>query len=251
MAALRDKQALAVPVSEPAYLVHTPADLPSHRTNRIDAHGSLSDQGVFTGNISETMDGDAGVFMRFAFRRYPQSQWKEFLERLAMAQNFSGEVSNPQVSDVEKVNDPLHFSFDYKREKYFKWNDTQTAHWIGSPLPPMGIELPSGIKVKEPADDPELGAKGGTIYSSSIQLPAGWSMIPPNNIDIVEDWAEYHAAYTFYNGVFSAERLLLIKKNTVPLWQWDAYLAFRRGIDRDWSAQVLIGPAKSFGHHHH
>ena len=76
-------------------------------------------------------------------------------------------------------------------------------------------------------------------------------MIPPNNIDIVEDWAEYHAAYTFSNGIFSAERLLLIKKNTVPLWQWDAYLDFRRGIDRDWSGQVLIGPVKSSGHHHH
>ena len=250
-AALRDKQALAVPVSESAYLVRTPADLPSHRTNRADVRGSISEQGVFTANIAETMDGDAGVFMRFAFRRFPQSQWKELLERLARAQNFSGEISNPQVSDVEKIDDPLHFSFDYTREKYFKWNDTQTAHWIGPPLPPTGIELPPGNKEKKPADDPELGAKGGTIYSSSIQLPAGWSMIPPNNIDIVEDWAEYHAAYTFSNGIFSAERLLLIKKNTVPLWQWDAYLDFRRGIDRDWSGQVLIGPVKSSGHHHH
>ena len=70
-AALRDKQALAVPVSESAYLVRTPADLPSHRTNRADVRGSISEQGVFTANIAETMDGDAGVFMRFAFRRSP------------------------------------------------------------------------------------------------------------------------------------------------------------------------------------
>src|ERR1039458_10138873 len=40
-AALRDKQALAVPVNEPAYLVRTPSDLPSHRTHRTEVHGSL------------------------------------------------------------------------------------------------------------------------------------------------------------------------------------------------------------------
>jgi hypothetical protein len=38
---LRDKQALAVPVSKPAYLERTPAELPFSQTTRFDAKGNL------------------------------------------------------------------------------------------------------------------------------------------------------------------------------------------------------------------
>ncbi len=249
-AVLRDKQALAVPVGKPAYLVQTPADLPSPRTVRADVKGSLSDQGQFTGRFSESMDGDIGVVMRAAFRAVSQSQWKDLVESIARGENFGGEVSNPQVSDVEKIDEPFRFSFDYKREQYYKWDDNASSHWIGPPLPPIGGELPPGIKEKMPADDPPLGATGETIYRSSVQLPVGWSMKLPRNVDIVQDWAEYHARYTFADGVFTAERRVLIKKNTVPLSQWYEYFVFRRGLDDDWSNQALIWPSASRGHRH-
>ena len=171
-------------------------------------------------------------------------------ESIAHGENFGGEVSNPQVSDVEKIDEPFHFSFDYKREQYYKWDDNTSSHWIGPPLPPIGGELPPGIKEKKPADDPQLGATGETIYRSSVQLPVGWSMELPRNVDIVQDWAEYHARYTFADGVFTAERRVLIKKNTVPLSQWYEYFVFRRGLDDDWSNQALIWPSASRGHRH-
>jgi hypothetical protein len=246
---LRDKQALAIPVGKPAYLVRTPADLPSPRTVRAEIQGSLSGQGLFTGRIAETLDGDAGAVLRSAFRRVSQSQWKDLIERIARSQTYGGEVSNPQVSDVEKINEPFHFSFDYRREQYYKWDDSNSSHWIGPPMPPMGGELPPGIKEKKPADDPELGATGETIYRSSMQLPLGWSMDLPKNVDIVQDWAEYHAKYTFAAGVFTAERRVLIKKTTVPLSQWYEYLVFRRELDEDWSKQALIWPPKTNGRH--
>lgn len=248
-AVLRDKQALAIPAGKPAYLVRTPADLPSSRTVRFDIQGSLSGQGLFTGKIAETMDGDVGVVMRSAFRRVSQSQWKDLIERIAHGESYGGEVSNPQVSDVEKIDEPFHFSFDYTREQYYKWDDNSSSHWIGPPLPPMGGELPPGIKEKKPADDPELGATGETVYRSSMRLPDGWSMDLPKNVNVVQDWAEYHAKYTFAAGLFTAERRLLIKKTTVPLSQWYEYLVFRRELDEDWSKQALIWPPKSNGRH--
>jgi hypothetical protein len=237
---LRDKQALAIPLRKAAYLERTPANLPSPRIIRVKVDGALSSRGVFAGKIAETADGDVGLLFRLAFRKAPQSQWKELLQRVAASEGFGGEVTNPQVSAVDQIDEPLKFSFDYTREKYHMWDDSYASHWIGPPMPPMGGELAPGIKQIKPADDPDLGATGTTIYESAIQLPPGWTMVPPRNVNIYQDWAEYHSFYSFSNGVFTAERRLIIKKNKVPLAQWENLLAFRRSLGEDENVQVLI-----------
>ena len=40
----------------------------------------------------------------------------------------------------------------------------------------------------------------------------------------------YHAKYAFKDGTFTADRRLLVKKDKVPLDQWEKYLTFRRAI---------------------
>jgi tetratricopeptide (TPR) repeat protein len=248
-ATLRDKQALAIPVGKPAYLVHTPADLPAPRSIRIRVEGKLSDQGLFTGHLTQTADGDVGMLFRAGFRQTPQSQWKELLQRVAVTEGYGGEVSNPQVSEVEQIDQPLSFSFDYTREKYYRWNDQETSHWISPPLPAMGGELAPGDKEKKPADDIELGSTGKTVYLATMQLPTGWSMIPPQNVDLKEDWLEYHSTYSFSfkDGTFKAERIAVVKKTKVPLEQWEKYLALRRGMFEDWNNQILISPPSQTG----
>jgi len=233
MATLRDKQALAIPVGKPAYLERTPIDLPSSRSIHIQVEGKLSDKGLFTGHIAQSTDGDAGVLFRAGFRRVPQSQWKDLLQSIAQFEGYAGEVSNTQVSEVEQIDKPFQFSFDYTREKYNQWNDQDITHWISPPLPAMGGELAPGVKEKKAADEPELGSPGEQVYSSSVQIPNGWSMFPQKNVEIKEDWAEYHATYSYTDGIFKAERRVVIKKNKVPLDQWDAYLAFRRAVYDD------------------
>jgi hypothetical protein len=246
---LRDKQALAIPPGKPAYLERTPADLPSPRSVDIKMEGKLSDQGLFTGHLDETTDGDVGMLFRAAFRGVPQSQWKELMQRIARSENFGGEVSNPQVSEVEQVGQPFVFSFDYTREKYYQWSDKDTSHWVSLPMPPMGGELAPGVKEIKPADDPDLGSTGKTTYHSSMQLPPGWTMLPPRDIDLSEDWLEYHAKYSFKDGAFTADRVALVKKTKVPLDQWDKYLALRRAMFEDWSHETLISPPKPPSHH--
>jgi hypothetical protein len=245
LATLRDKQALAVPDGKAAYLEHTPVDLPAPRTVRIQVEGKLSDQGLFIGHIAQSVDGDVGILYRAAFRRVPQSKWKESLQGVARFEGFAGEISNPQVSDVEQISQPFSFSFDYTREKYYQWDDHDTSHWISAPLPAMGGELAPGVKEKKPGDDPELGYTGETIYHAVLQLPAGWSMVPPKDVDLNEDWLEYHAKYGFKDGTFTAERTANVKKTKVPLDQWEKYLAFRRGMFDDWNRQTLISPTES------
>jgi len=229
MAPLRDKQALAIPDGKPAYLERTPADLPFPQSMLFKAEGKLSDTGVFTGHIVQIYHGDGELLLRAVFRQIPQSQWKEALQRFSNATGFAGEVTNPQFSEIEQTGQPLQFSYDYTREKYGEWDD----HRISPPMPPTGWELAPGVKEKKPADPPELGSPGEQIYLSSVQIPKGWSLIPQKNVDLKEDWAEYHSTYSFTDGIFKAERRVVVKKSKVPLDEWDKYLAIRRAMYDD------------------
>jgi hypothetical protein len=242
MSTLRDKQALAIPGDKPAYLERTAAELPFAQSTRFQSDGKLSDQGLFTGHIAQNYHGDAELILRVLLRQVPQSQWKVAMQGYSNGLGLGGEVSNPQISEIEQTNKPLEFSYDYTREKYHQWSDHDTSHWIDPPLPGMGGELAPGVKEKKPADEPDLGARGETVYLSTMQLPAGWSMTPPDKIDLKEDWLEYHAKYSFKNGNFTTERRLIVKKTKVPLDDWEKYLAFRRGMFEDWNHQVLISP---------
>jgi hypothetical protein len=229
MAALRDKQALAVPGGKVAYLERTPADLPFAESDHFQVEGKLSDEGVLTGHISQSYRGDAELILRTVLRQVPQSQLKVALQGFSQGIGFAGEISNPQVSEIEQTSQPLHFSYDYTREKYGEWD----SHRISAPFPGIGWELAPGVKEKKSADEPELGSPGEQVYSSSIQLPKGWSLTPLSAVDLKEDWAEYHSTCGFTNGTFKAERRVLIKKRKVPLDQWDKYLAFRRAMYDD------------------
>lgn len=245
VSALRDKQALAIPIDKPADLERTPADLPFAQSARVQIEGKLSDQGVFSGHIAESFHGDAELSLRAAFRRVPKSQWKELMQRLSRSQSFGGEVSNPEVSDVEQNGQLFRLSFDYVREKYYQWNDHDASHWIGPPMPPMGGELAPGIKQKKPADEPEIGSPGESYNRAALQLPKDWTMISPKDVDLNEDWAEYLATYSFKDGVLTVERRLVVKKTKIPLDQWEKYLAFRRGMFEDENRQILISPPKA------
>ena len=90
-----------------------------------------------------------------------------------------------------------------------------------------------GIKEKKPADPIELGSPGELVYSSSIELPKGWTVQISDGISLKEDWAEFKSTYSFKDGIYAGERSLTVKKTEVPLDQWDKYLAFRRAIYAD------------------
>jgi hypothetical protein len=244
---LRDKEALAIPASRPALLERTPAKPPTPGSVRVDVEAELSGRGLLKGHITQTTSGDLELLFRLAFRRAPQSQWKDLVQGIVRSQGYGGETSDPQISDVEKIGQPFVISFDYTRDKYFQWDNSRASQWISPPLPPIGGELPPGTNEKKPVDNPNLGSSGKTVYHSRLRLPPGWTMTPPKDVDIKEDWLEYRASYSFNNEIFTAERSLTVKETEVPLDQWERYLAFRRGMFEDWSREVLIhrGPSSA------
>jgi Domain of Unknown Function with PDB structure (DUF3857)/Transglutaminase-like superfamily len=242
---LRDKQALVIPSAKAAFLDTTPANLPRPSSTRIEIAGKLSEDGQFRAHMTESLDGDAGILLRAVFRQVPQSQWKELLQRVASTQGYGGEISNPLISAIEQTSQPITFAFDYTREKFNRWDDHKRSHWIDPPLPAIGGELAPGIKEKKPADDPELGSIGETVYLATIQPPPGWSITTPQNVDLKEDWGEYKSIYKLKDGALLTERRMIIRRNKVPLDQWDEYLAFRRAMYQDWTQQSYISPLKA------
>ena len=239
---LRDKQALAVPTDKPAYIERTPADLPKPRSIQFHIIGTLAENGLFTAKVDETADEDAGAELRMAFRKVPQDKWKDLLHLIQQAQGFNGEESDIQVSDVDKIDEPLRISFKYRREGYDQWQMGQPSHWIGPPLPPMGGELVSGMKVTKPADDYQFGGIGQTVYNAEVFLPVGWSMTAPKNVNVVKNWAEYHSTYSFTKGEFITERRVKITADKVSLDQWNDIVQFRRSMGDDLTTQVRIMP---------
>jgi hypothetical protein len=229
MQVLRDKQALAIPAGKPAYLERTPADLPFPQSFLFTANGKLSDKGEFTGRIEQTYHGDVELMMRALFRQVPQSQWKQFVQQMIGNMGFGGETGQPEVSQVEQTSEPFHFGFDYTRQKYSEWEDRR----INPPMPGVGWELAPGTREVKPADDVELGSTGEQDYKTSVQMAPGWVVTTPIGIDLKEDWAEYHSSYNFANGTFTAERKLVMKKDKIPLADWDKYRAFREAIYTD------------------
>jgi len=226
---LRDKQGLAIPDSKPAYLARTAAEAPFAESARFEMDGKLSVAGRFTGHAVQTYHGDVELLLRTVFRAIPQSKWIETLQHFSTATGFGGEVSNPHFSDLDKISQPLEFSYDYTREKFGEWDERR----ISPPMPPTGWALVPGIKVKKPADDVEIGSPGEQVYSTIVQLPKGWSMSQPKETTLREDWAEYHSTYSVKDGIFKAERRLTLKKLKIPLDDWDKYLSFRRAIFAD------------------
>ena len=198
--------------------------------------GKLTDQGQFSGRIAQGYRGDTEMIMRSIFRQVPQAQWKVLLQNMSNSIGFAGEVSNPVLSPVEQTGSPLTVSYDYTREKYGDWEN----HRISPPFPAFGWELTPGIKQIKPADDIEIGSPGEAVYVASVQLPPNWVILPPQNVDLKEDWAEFHATYSVTDGTFHAERRLITTKDKIPLAAWDKYLAFRRAMYADAARMAVL-----------
>jgi hypothetical protein len=228
LAPVRDKLGLAIPPAGNAHIERPPANPPAPSLYNFLCTGQLDEHGHFTGHVEANIQGDVSVVLLNAFRNTPEAQWKELLQRAMRTQGFGGEISNPEIGAAQEPDKPFHEAMDYSREKFYQWKDEDSSHWIDAPMPLMGGELAPGIKQIKPADDPELGALGSNVYESAMALPKDWTITLPPNVDLIENWAEYSAQYGFKNGTFHVRRILLMKMNSVPLEEWDKYLAFRR-----------------------
>jgi hypothetical protein len=226
---LRDKQALTIPSNMPAYLVKTPDNLPFESKATFITEATLSDAGLLKGKIQQSYYGETELLLRSAYRKTSQSDWQKLTQQVSYALGFMGEVSDLKVSDVEKIGAPLDISYSYTRENYSDFENLS----IMPALPPISLSMAKGSKETKPVEDIQLGSPGVELHKCTIHLPKGWDARIPDNVHLVEDWAEFQSTYVFTAGDFITERKLILKKNKVPLADWDKYLEFRNKIFED------------------
>jgi tetratricopeptide (TPR) repeat protein len=221
---LRDKQGLVIPTSQPSRLMNTPADPPFKNFRHLEIDAKLSDDGVLEGTMQRSYRGDSEVLLRGIFRQYPQSQWKDVAQGLAQGMGFGGDVSEVDVGSPEDTSAPFHFSNKYTRKDYPDWANHRIA-------PPLGIVGVPEIKDDEKRTQPILlGGREEITDIAKVKLPEGYAprLLPP--VDEVRDFAEFHASYTFNDGVFVAKVTMFIKQPEVPLSELKEYQSFQKAI---------------------
>src|SRR5262249_49274343 len=122
---LRNQQALVIPSTKPPVLMTTPENPPFEQHQEFSMAGKLSGDGTFTGHAKQSYRGDTEVALRELFRRIPQSQWKEAVQRFSYGLNFGGDVSNVEMTPPDDLDKPFELSYDYVRKKYGDWDNRQ------------------------------------------------------------------------------------------------------------------------------
>jgi tetratricopeptide (TPR) repeat protein len=226
---LRDKEALVIPIDKPATLMTTPADPPSKATQTFRIQAKLDDSGTLEGKVERGMQGDDNeLLLRAAFRSVPMPQWKDLIQRISYASGFAGEVSDATAGSPEKVEEPFRFAYHYTRKEYPDWANRQ----ISPPIPP--ITLPSlGDDDRKPSNPIWLGPPTETRLESHLELPKGYTPELPGNVDLKEDFAEYHTFSEFKDGVLTTERRFIVKLREVPVSQYEAYKKFSKAVSDD------------------
>lgn len=233
---LRDKQALVIPAEKPALLITTPTESPIKGSERFRIDAKLKEDGTLQGRIERAVSGnDTEILIREAFRRTPVTQWNNLVQQISYNSGFAGEVSEVTASAPEKIDTPFTISYSYSRKDFPQWSERR----ISLPLPPLLGAIPDS----KPSHPIFLGPIQEYKNESDVELPQGFSPQLPRSVDVKEDFAEYHAAYSFAHGKLRTERTLIVKKQEVPVDGYESYKKFVKVVADDYERFVEL----SFG----
>jgi tetratricopeptide (TPR) repeat protein len=237
---LRDKQALLMPPDKPPSLVTTPADPLERPMESFVMNATLAEDGTLEGKASrEESNSDVEIVLRAAFRGMPMTQWQELVQRVSYSTGFAGEVSGVTASPPEKTQEPFRISYSYNRKDFPDWANRRVA----TAVPPFGLP---GYDPK-PAHLIWLGSPEEFHYESHLKLPKGYSPQLPANIDLKEDFAEYHSAYSTADGVLSVDRRLVVKLREVPDSEFEAYKKFNKAVADEYVEYVSVSSPSEIG----
>jgi tetratricopeptide (TPR) repeat protein len=225
--AIRDEQALVIPSGGKPVLLKTPVDPPLASSEIVTVKASLAVDGTLTGHFDFRLLGDSGVAMRGAFHQLAPTQWQALAQQMSYALGYAGDVSRVEVENLDDLDKPLHYDYDYQRKNYSDWAN----HRITPPVPPLVFG--PGDEADKPKDSFWGGAAGESIYRASVQLPNGFSIELPKDTETTSNFADYSAHYSLKDGTLFAERKMVVKKSKVAVEQWAEYQKFYKGVRTD------------------
>lgn len=231
---LRGKPALVI-MPEKIEFRTTPADSSFANKEEFHISGKLTADGVLDAEAQSEHRGDGEFFIRLAFRRIPQAQWQELVQRISYGGGFGGTVSNVEATSPEKTDIPFKMTWHYNRKDYADWPN----HRILAALPALGLP---GVQDEDLTRNKPLWLGTGEFqYESRIELPASMTPTLPPPLSLKEDYAEYQSSSVLEEGalvtrsvlekgVLVTRRHLVLKSREVLPSQLKSYKAFQKAI---------------------
>ena len=231
---LRGKSALLVPPNGEGRIVETPADPPFLSIQRVKIEGLVSSLGKLSAKIHYSLRGDTELVLRLAFRRTPQTQWKELGQTILTLDGIHGEVTSVQPSDPFDTHRPFEIDMEFTQSNFLDWSSKKAR--VAVPLARMGLpDAPEGSS--EPI---ALGSPLDVSTQVKLTLPANFTAQPPVAIAVARDYAEFKSSYQFENRTMTAERSLNFKMRELPASRAGDYRAFTRAVTEDENRVLLI-----------
>jgi tetratricopeptide (TPR) repeat protein len=231
---LRGKQALVIMPDEAAFQT-TPANSPlvEKRTSKVNA--KLEVDGTLEAHVETADQGDTEPYLRYAFRRWPESQWKDLIQKISYGARLGGSISNVRISPPEKTDEPFTMAYDYTLKDFSGGEKRRFA----VPLSPLGIPevKDEDLNRKIPL---WLGYLGEDQEESWIELPKGWFATTPVPIDFKEGFAEFQGSSEVHDGVLITKRRLLLKTSEVMPDQLKSYKTFQKAISDDHNTYIFL-----------
>jgi transglutaminase-like putative cysteine protease/tetratricopeptide (TPR) repeat protein len=207
---LRDKQALLASDDTNGGLRRTPATTPDKSILARSMDGKVSEGGALDATMSISATGDGAVFIRMAFRRTPQADWKRLAEYYALGQGQRGQVSDVQVKELEDTEKPFLLIYKYHEDAYFTVPSSAAAFF---PLPALQLPRLSKPKPKEQLD---LGPRMELHDTAHLQFAANYTLRLSPEVKLSRDYADYSLIYRFSGNTLEADRILLFKASKLP-----------------------------------
>src|SRR5712692_4044171 len=222
---LRNKSALVIPGNSSARLIKTPADPPFASTQEVVIEGSINDLGKLDARLRYSLRGDSELVFRSAFRRTPQTKWKQLAQLVAANDGLRGEVDEVTPSDPADTKGPFKLEYHITVPGFLDWSSKRVQ--LAPPVPSMA--LPDADENAEAGGDPvDLGSPFDITMRMKLTLPARYTAHAPVAISVARDYAEFRSRYAVEGKVISAERSLRMLARQLPAERGKDYAIFFR-----------------------
>jgi Flp pilus assembly protein TadD len=233
-ASLRNKSALLVPADGAGKIVETPQDPPFLSTQRVEVDAQVSELGKLTSRLRYFVRGDNELALRIAFRRTPQTQWKELGQTVATLDGLHGQVTVVKPSDPSDTSKPFELDLDLAQPNYLDWSSKKTK--VALPIAAIGVP---GI----PEDNSEpihLGSPLDVTVHLKLTLPENYLAQPPVGVSVPRDYAEFKSSYRYEDHILTVSRSLTFKMRELPASRTSDYLAFARAVESDETQMLSV-----------
>ncbi|HEX4076297.1 MAG TPA: DUF3857 domain-containing protein [Candidatus Acidoferrales bacterium] len=234
---LRNKLALVVPADGDAKVIETPADPPFLSTQHVEIDASVSDLGKLTGQVHYTVRGDNELVLRLAFRRTPETKWKDLGQTILTLDQIHGQVTAVKPSDPTATLNPFQLEIDFEQPNYIDWSSKEAK----AALPLLSVSMP------DPPDDNdkpiELGSPLNITLKLKLQLPPTFTAQAPVASSVPRDYADFSSSYQFADHTLTAERTVNFKMRELPAARTSDYRAFVRAVNNDEHQMLVVANA--------